>query len=840
MVKHSRLLPLLLKMQLRNIKRNIAQFLAIIVIGAIAVTLFSGLQANADVFQKQIDTAFVNGSIPDLYVTTQKYDENDAKQIEDMLPDDYQFDKRLYIPSKIGTHSVYTVIVDSMPSLAKPYEIVKTSSSTTDDYFSYLDSAWELTDKASSYQRYELDGEFTLSIDTSSFELGDNVSQLDNPNLYKPGGKNILENGNLSLNMKVTGFMNHPENVTKSSYNAAVVIISYSMFQNSINELLSENFTDFGKSLITIYLERYFGRGFLSKKELNYFNQYLIKSSGKEFDKDYVEKIRNYFDGKETNNLLLLTTKEEMPYYMTVNSDYSQARAFTYVFPMVFFFVAILVILTTLSQMIIKDRIQIGTLKALGLKRREILFNYLALTSILVLVGTIIGLIIGPLLVPNILGQKYQILYSLPSRTYQFPVVFSLLTALVFLLLASFVTYIVASKELKLKPVDSMRPLVPKIKKHKPRKKSHKNVFALSCKMAFRNLRLDKFRSIMVNIGILGCTALLVCGFGIEDTINYGINSDHSIFLKSDIVVTMNESKSAEELKNTLMTIDGVDRVEPYKNTEMTYYKEGGGQVTKTLYVLSREDTSIGLDIPSDGIVLSEKIATTIQCKVGDEITIGSGQKQRKVKVSLIFKAFYYNCGILSYDNPILEEADKSYNCAWVNVKDQSKETEIADTIKNSVKNVSSSVSTDTFNAQIKNTMSGVLKMTNAIKIFAILLAIVTLYNLALLTYRQRFRDMSTLKVLGFRKREIALSILVESMTLTAVGVILGCILGYPFMLLVLNTNIVEIVQYLFHINALTYVYAILLTFLVAFIINLYFGYHTRKIKMVESLKAVD
>ncbi len=840
MVRHHRLLPLLLKMQLRNIKRNIAQFLAIIVIGAIAVTLFSGLQANADVFQKQIDTAFQNGVIPDLYVTTQKYDENDIEKIEEILPDEYKFDKRLYIPSKIGTHSVYAVIVDCMPSLAKPYEIVKESSVSTDSYFAYLDSAWEKNDKASSYQRYELDGEFFLSIDTSSFNLGDSASQLSNPKLYKPGGKNILENGNLSLSMNVTGFMNHPENVTKSSYNPAVVIISYSMLQKSINQLLSDNFTDFGKSLISIYIERYFGSGFLTKEKQTYFNQYLIKGTEKEIPQEYVEKIRKYFNSKETNNLLLITTKEEMPYYMTVNSDYSQARAFTYVFPMVFFFVAILVILTTLSQMIIKDRIQIGTLKALGLKRSEILFNYLILTMLLVLLGSIIGLIIGPLLVPNILGQKYQILYSLPKRTYQFPVVFSLLTVAVFLFISSLVTYVVASKELKLKPVESMRPLVPKIKKQKPRKKSHKNVFALSCKMAFRNLRLDKFRSIMVIIGILGCTALLVCGFGIEDTINYGINSDHSIFLRSDIVVTMNESKSSEDVENSLSSIDGVDKVEPYRNTEMTYYKEGGGQVTKTLYILSKKDTSVGMEIPSEGIAISEKIATTIQCKVGEEITIGSGQKQRKVKVSLIFKAFYYNCGILSSDNPILEDSDRMYNCAWVTVKDQNKETEIANTIKDNVKNVSSSVSTDTFNAQIKNTMSGVLKMTNAIKIFAILLAIVTLYNLALLTYRQRFRDMSTLKVLGFRKREIALSILVESMTLTAVGVLFGCLLGFPFMLLVLNTNIVEIVQYLFHINAITYIYAILLTFAVAFVINLYFGYHTKKIKMVESLKAVD
>ena len=130
--------------------------------------------------------------------------------------------------------------------------------------------------------------------------------------------------------------------------------------------------------------------------------------------------------------------------------------------------------------------------------------------------------------------------------------------------------------------------------------------------------------------------------------------------------------------------------------------------------------------------------------------------------------------------------------------------------------------------------------MTNAVKVFAILLALVTLYNLALLTYRQRLRDMSTLKVLGFRKREIALTLLTESMVLTFIGVIFGSVLGYPFMLAVLKTNIVELVEYLFHINFVSYIYSFILTFIVAFLINLYFAYHIKKIKMVESLKNVE
>ena len=246
------------------------------------------------------------------------------------------------------------------------------------------------------------------------------------------------------------------------------------------------------------------------------------------------------------------------------------------------------------------------------------------------------------------------------------------------------------------------------------------------------------------------------------------------------------------------------------------------------------------MELPQDGIAISQKIARTIQCELGDEIILGSGLKQKKVKVTKIFNAFYYNCGILPFNSPLLDDEERVFNGAWINVKDKKQADDIADTIKENVPNVSSSVSSDGFTIQIQNVMSGILMMTNAVKVFAILLALVTLYNLALLTYRQRLRDMSTLKVLGFRKREIALTLLTESMVLTFIGVIFGSVLGYPFMLAVLKTNIVELVEYLFHINFVSYIYSFILTFIVAFLINLYFSYHIKKIKMVESLKNVE
>ena len=142
--------------------------------------------------------------------------------------------------------------------------------------------------------------------------------------------------------------------------------------------------------------------------------------------------------------------------------------------------------------------------------------------------------------------------------------------------------------------------------------------------------------------------------------------------------------------------------------------------------------------------------------------------------------------------------------------------------------------------ATINDIMSGVMVMTNAVKVFAILLAIVVLYNLALMNFKERTRDIATLKVLGFSRVEISLSLMMETLFLTAIGVLLGLALGYPFLLLVMGTNIVELVEYLYTIRFLSYLFSFLLTFVVAFIVDLILVQRTRKVKMVESLKSVE
>jgi putative ABC transport system permease protein len=262
----------------------------------------------------------------------------------------------------------------------------------------------------------------------------------------------------------------------------------------------------------------------------------------------------------------------------------------------------------------------------------------------------------------------------------------------------------------------------------------------------------------------------------------------------------------------------------------------------KALYIIEANNgnSHLDLDFGDDTVALPEKYARELNVKVGDEVSISYEGNLIKSKVGQVYEAFVYNYVMIHASHPGLSEFNITYSYVFVNID---KSIISVDEAVNNIKSVSYVSSTQTqegWMKNIKDVVGGILVMTNAVKIFAILLALVVLYNLALMNYRQRNRDIATLKVLGFYKKEIALSLLIESLTLTLLGSLIGLLVGYPFMLAVMQTNIVNLVEYLYRIEPLTYVISFALTFLVSVVINVYFSLMTRKIKMVESLKSVE
>lgn len=838
MMKNKSTFHLLNKMTLRSLKKGWTQFLAVILIGTIAVTLFVGLLSNADAFENQVNQVYKEGNLPDLWVTTSKYDQDDINEIQSLLSSDDQIEGRLYLPCEIPGHSVYLVVTQNSPEISKPYgEIESIETSENDEYF-YVDKEMKKTEKSTGLGSYELGQSISFSFNLSSFGTIESKALDD---FVLEGKENVFSKETLTLTSTLTGFVSHPENITKSSYNSSIIMISDKMFKKAFQSVLDENYDKSVHYLIYDALKKSFGFSSMYSKTLTNPNQYLIKVKDEKTISYLKRNIQEYYNSKDVNNLVLITEKKDMPFYVTLDNDVTQARQFTFVFPFIFFAVAILVILTTLSQMILKERSQIGTLKAIGLSKREITWHYISLSMAMVFIGILLGEIIGPLVIPNILGKKYLILYSLPSKKYTFPLVYGFLTAVVFLSITAIVTYLVIRRELKLKPVESMRPKPPSIKLKIKNSQRNKKVLSLSLNMGIRNIIFNKVKSAMVLIGVMGCTALLVCGFGINDTIDYGINHDVSIFRNADITVSFKSSRKKDDALIDISKIDGIKNVELSITSKTNLYKENGPQTSSNIYIIQQNSDFIHIDFKTDEVAISQKVSRVTNASVGDEIIFQYNNKNYKAKVGLVFDAFVFH-GIFIHENAsFLSDVSSNfkYPTAYIRLNDGVDANEISSKIS-SLSYVSSSTTQKDWKKSIDSVLSSVQVMTNAVKIFAILLAIVVLYNLSLMNFKERGRDIATLKVMGFSKFEIALSLLVESLLLTFVGVLLGFTLGYPFLTLVLNTNIVELVEYLIHINLISFVYSFLLTFVVALIVNLVLVRKTKKIQMIESLKSVE
>jgi len=800
-------------------------------IGAIAVTLFVGLLANAESFENRVNSVYQEGNLASLWVTVSKTSEEDSKNIESLLTSSDSLDKRLYMPVQLGSRDAYLAVYPSSPKVSKPYGNTSSFALSTDRYF-LLDEAMKKSESSSLSNTYSIGDEVQITFDISSYHLSD-YSVLLEPYL-KEDSKKILMSKEITVTTKVTGFMQYPENITKSTYNSSVALMGKETLKDIVLDFFNEHILEEKREDVIHLLMSYIGL-----ETTDFANQYLISLSDNSVSTNLKKKIEDYYASNNSNGeLKIVTNRNEMPFFVTVNNDVTQARQFTFVFPFVFFFVAVLVILTTLSEHILQERTQIGALKAIGVSKGQIYLLYSSLTLFLVGLGVLIGEIIGPLLVPQILGNKYAIFYSLPPLTYTFPILYGTLSAVIFLAISVFVTILVCHKEVSLKPVDSLRPKKPNSLKFVSGE-NRANVSSLSIKMALRNIRLNIGKSIMVIAGVMGCTALLLCGFGIEDTVYHGIDNDLSTLKNSDISVTFNRTMSKHDVINDLSPISGVGAVEPTSTFNSLIYKEDGPQMNSHLYVVPENSRCYKITFAKEEVAVSKKVARLTKCEVGDKIFFNLNGQVYSTKVGVIYEAFAYHGIMVHEDISLFKNVSFSYSGAQIYLKKDASPNEVNQEIQKK-DYVLSSQTTEEWNHYINDVMGGVITMTNAVKVFAILLALVVLYNLSLMNFRERSRDIATLKVLGFKRKEIALSLLFETMSLTLIGAIIGVLLGYPFLYLVMGTNTVDLVEYLYFIKPVSFVFAFGLSLLTAFFVNFIFSMKTKKIKMVESLKSVE
>ena len=572
-------------------------------------------------------------------------------------------------------------------------------------------------------------------------------------------------------------------------------------------------------------------------REDKIYNQAIFKNQTK--DKRAIDRIKDLVTKKyDKDTRLIFNTKlSESFTNLTLETDVRQARQLNYVFPMIFFIVAVLVIITTTSQMILRERTQIGTMKAIGYSNKTIYVYYMQMILFLISIGFVIGMIVGPLLIPHIVNEKYKNLYNLPNHTYSFPYIEVIASFLIVILIVGVTTYLVCRRELKLLPAISMRPVAPKIN-IKVKTKAKKNI---PLRMAFRNIRINIVRSILTIIGVMGCGALLLTGMGINDTINYGIDHDMSRFYNNaDLAVVMqpNRPDTFSKLKN----LNEVKVIENYYNQQTIITNEETGESCDGSTFGFHKNSNFykpkkGEVFGNGKVLVHEKFAKRLNLHIGDRVSFTMGDKKYVFEVGSIKEAFFVQ-GVVFYTDEI-ENFDQVATGALMELK---KGTDIDKLAKRVLQIDGINLAlTNQDTIKILNKVNTILAIiSTTIFVFALLLAVVVLYNLARLNLNERVREIATLKVLGFNRREISRSIFIEMFFLAFVGIVLGLLMGYPMLVSVLITNKMEAVSYIYHINIISFVIAFAIMIGMTLIINFYIAHKSNKVKMIESLKSIE
>lgn len=546
--------------------------------------------------------------------------------------------------------------------------------------------------------------------------------------------------------------------------------------------------------------------------------------------------------------------------YVEYGNDADRIGAIGEVFPAIFFLVAALVSLTTMTRMVEEQRTQIGTLKALGYGKGAIASKYIFYALLSSLLGSLLGLAAGQKILPTVIISAYQILYNnLPETLTPLSLEYSLTAAGVAVLCTTFAALAACYKELNAVPANLMRPAAPK---------SGKRVFlervgflwkrlTFSQKAAIRNLVRYKKRFFMTIFGIGGCMALLLVGFGLKDSILHIGNGQFGDVFAYDGAVGIDKDADAKERLELEEQIKGDERLTHYMETlEIAVDVEAGGAPRSAYLIvpgdaeeldhyihLQNRETREHYTLDENGVIMSEKLATLLGVPEGDTVTLKEDEtKAVEAKVAHITEQYFMHYVYMSeelYESLYGEEPD--WNQWFIKTRQQDEDFE--EELRTDYIQYEAVSDVDFISGTAERVADMLRSMDLIIYVLVIaagLLAFVVLYNLNNININERRRELATLKVLGFFDPEVSAYVNRENVLLTVIGTGVGVFLGILLHRFVIKTAEIDMLMFGRTIAPKSYVYSVLLTFVFSALVNGAMFFKLRKIDMVESLKSVE
>ena len=589
-----------------------------------------------------------------------------------------------------------------------------------------------------------------------------------------------------------------------------------------------------------------------------------LEDKKKEVEKQLDDAEKELIDARDEISKIekpiwYILDREQNSGYASFIQDTDSIANIGKVFPIVFFIVATLISLTSMTRMVEEQRTQIGTLKALGYNKIQIAEKYVIYASLASVIGGILGMCVGFVLLPKIIWMMYSMMYEIGDISLNFNFTYGTVgLALIFICIVGATIYAVA-RELRHTPAILMRPKAPKIGKRVLLEKIPFiwKKLSFSRKVTVRNIFRYKKRFLMTIIGILGCTALILTGFGLRDSISRIMPDQYEHVFNYDVQVSLKEGleeKQIEDLKNDLSSKENITNV---IETHMTSATATNNGIEEDVQIIVPEDKNslegiinlVDLDteekvvLDDSNIALTDKAAELLGVKEGDTIVLrDSDDKEIKAKILNIVENYVYHYVYMSKDlfESLYNEEYKS-NVLLIQDKDLTEEQE--NSLAEELINYNEISSVSLISSVIK-TMDETMQSLNYVVVVLIvsagLLAFVVLYNLSNVNISERIRELATIKVLGFYDREVYDYVTRETILLTLIGIVLGLIAGFFLNYYIIGTCEINMLRFNKTIEPLSYVYSTLITIGFTLIVNFVTYFALKKIDMIESLKSVE
>lgn len=545
--------------------------------------------------------------------------------------------------------------------------------------------------------------------------------------------------------------------------------------------------------------------------------------------------------------------------YGEMEDNAAQIGAIGRVFPLMFFLVAALVSLTTMTRMVEEQRGHIGTMKALGYSKKDIAMKYLFYAGSATLSGGAVGILVGQKLFPYVIQVSYGIMYDcLKQPDIPYRPVFAIQAMLISFVCIMLATGLSCMNELRESPAELMRPAAPKVGKrvlleYIPLIWKRLN---FTTKSTFRNIFRYKKRLFMTIFGISATMALLVTGFGLRDSIIDLAEIQYDNIQLYDAMITFSGTDEEKEdlgqwledekdvAASTMVHMEMVDVSTEEGNGEVYLCVPENKEDFQTMTVLQNRTSEEVYTLDGEGILLTEWMADTLGVSAGDSITMEKedGSSSQEVQVMGVVENYIMNYAYMSpqyYEKIYGEPAEFEVMYAEFTSEGQERENELGSEILQQPGVYNVSYTSDT-KREINDMLQALVLVIIVLIVTAALLAFVVLYNLNNVNITERRRELATLKVLGFYDQEVAAYVYHENIILTLMGIVVGVGLGTLLHQYIIHTIRVDMVMFGQHVSLVSFLISAVLTAVFSAFVNFVMYFKLKEINMVESLKSVE